>query len=121
MELDLTKKYNYKLRNVKTGKFYSNGKKATWARAYAIIDILKGGSYYPNRLNKDEWEVVLIPLENPLVISSEDFIEYYREEDEKKLLKKKEAEEREQERRKKERENEEKELLRKLKSKYPNA
>lgn len=120
MEIDLNKKYNYKLRNIKTGKFYSNGKKATWARAYAIIDLLKGGGYYRN-LKRSEWEVVLIPLENPLVISSEDFIEYYREEDEKKALKKKMREEKEQERRRKQRENEEKEILRQLKNKYPNV
>jgi hypothetical protein len=121
MEIDLNKKYNYKLRNIKTGKFFSNGKKATWARAYAIIDLFKKGRGYYRNLNKDEWEVVLIPLENPLVITSEDFIEYYREEDEKKALKKKQAEEKRQEQRKKQRENEEKEILRQLKNKYPNV
>jgi hypothetical protein len=119
MEIDLTKKYNYKLRNLKTGKFYSNGKKATWARAYAIIDLFKGRGY--RALNRNEWEVVLIPLENPLVISSIDFIEYYREEDEKKALKKKRKEEKRQEQWKKQRENEEKQLLKQLQNKYPNV
>ena len=99
MELDLNKKYNYKLRNLKTGKFYSNGKKATWARAYAIIDLFKGRGY--RTLNRNEWEVVLIPLENPLSISSEDFIELYREEDEQKALKKQDKENKRQEQRKK--------------------
>jgi len=120
MEIDLNKKYNYKLRNIKTGKFFSNGKKATWARAYAIIDLFKKGGGRQG-LNRNEWEVVLIPLENPLSISSEDFIEYYREEDEKKELKKQDKEDKLQEQRKKMRENEEKELLKQLKNKYPNV
>jgi hypothetical protein len=118
MEIDLTKKYNYKLRNLKTGKFYSNGKKSTWARPSAVIQALTGKTGWRS-LKAKEWEVVLIPLEDPLVISSDEFINFYKEKDDEKKRKKEEAEQRRREAVKKQKEREEIALLKMLKKKYP--
>lgn len=120
MEIDLDKKYNYKLRNKKTGKFYSNGRKATWARPLAVVDLLKGQTGW-QALKAKEWEVVLFPLEEPLVVDSADFLGHYEQRIADKKAKIEERKVKEAIKTKERKIAEEKRLLKELKSKYPDA
>jgi len=123
MEIDLRKKYNYKLRNKKTGHFFSNSRKATWQRAHAIIDILiNKHNYTPSFKNKiDEWEIVLIPLENPLVISATDFLDFYKEEEEVKEENRKQKKIDQENRIKEIQKQREIDILKSLQRKYPDV
>ena len=119
MSVDLSKQYNYKLRHKVTGSFYSNSRKATWKRASAIMDILRGKWGYID--NPEDYEVVLIPLENAIEISTAEFMDYHIEAERQKDLIK--TEKREQQLKEKEKREEQEEIaqLQMLKRKYPYA
>jgi hypothetical protein len=123
-DIDLSRKFNYKVRNKETGSFASTGRsKATWQRASAVLDILKGKTGYNNinANNVDNWEVVLFPLEDSLTMSSADFLEYYKDAENEKIRKRQQKELERQEKIKQYQIEKELEVLRALKQKYPNA
>lgn len=122
--INLNKKFNYKVRNKSTGEFAStNNGKATWQRASAVLDILKGKTGYNNitKQTQPNWEVVLFTLDDPLTMSSADFLEHYREAEEAKLEKRRQKERDRQEQIELYHKERELETLRNLKQKYPNA
>lgn len=75
--VDLSKKYNFKIRHKETGKFITGNKsKSTWMRPSAVCDRLKGETGY--RIPPiEKLEVVLFPLEDPLTVDAEEFLDYH--------------------------------------------
>ena len=76
-EIDLSKKYNFKIRNKKTGKFVTGNKsKSTWMQPGAVCDRIKGSTGWPKH-TKEDLEVILFQLDDPLTIPAVDFLEYH--------------------------------------------
>lgn len=79
-------KFNYKIYNSQTKKYYSSSTKATWQRKVAVIDYVKDLN---NRgyVDMDFVEVHVFPLEDATVVKALDFLEENREEIETNKLK----------------------------------
>lgn len=120
MEIDLSLKYNYKLRHKVTGKYYSSGRTATWARPSAIINHLMGNRGWRD-INPNEYEVVLFPLESPLSMDATEFIEHYAEENRQKVLRKQREQEERYAREEQRKREDEIRVLKVLQQKYPNV
>jgi hypothetical protein len=59
-------KYNYKIFNRKTGKYYSSNSKSTWQYRSGVSYHLK---------NNEDWEVHIFPLSDPIIKTAKEFFE----------------------------------------------
>ena len=88
-------KFNYKIRNKKTGKFYSTGRKSTWQQKQAVINFVEKLKKEERGYVKNEFgdiEVLIFPLEDAIVVSANDFIEQNKAELDEKKVKREEKE-----------------------------
>ena len=97
----MAEKFNYKIYNKSTEKFYHGCKKSTWQQKQAVInyinDLVKQHKWRQNSDTLENIEVHIFPLSTAIVKSSSDFLNENREEIESKITKKQERELREKE------------------------
>lgn len=61
-------KYNYKIFDTRTGKYYSSGGKGTWTSRSWV-------AYHLPKTAHQHYEVHIFPVSDPIIQSAEDFLE----------------------------------------------
>ena len=99
----MSAKFNYKIFDKKSKKYFTANRKSTWVQKGAVIDFIKRKtdktirrSSWEQVYNIDDIEIHIYPVESAIVKSASDFVSDNKEELDAKEAKKKEKERKEE-------------------------